>query len=220
MTSSRDRVGPPLALVASLLLLLGVTALGAAVAGPDVLSPTANSAPAQQDPTVAAEEPEEGEESANETYLREALGDDFEIEGNELIAETADGLPEELTAYAMVVVQSSEDELTCDDEDEPAPGDDGAVMTECEERTIPGRGAVVVGFAAARHSASGSNFGETTVRHRRDNGSVVVVTLSVLGRPSDGSTSELEEDVAAWLQSFEERLITAALDDRMRPAPE
>ena len=224
MTSSSDRAGPPIALLATLLLLLGVTALGAALAGPDVLSPAANSPEAQQDPTVPAEEPEEGVESANETYLREALGDEFEIEGNELIAESGDGLPEELTAYATVVVQPSEDdELSCDDA-EPAPDGDGAAsgtaMTECEERAVPGRGAVLVGFAAARHSASGSNFGESTVRHLRADGTVVIVMLSVLGRPSDGSTSELENDVAEWLRSYEEALISAALDERMRPAPE
>ena len=41
----------------------------------------------------------------------------------------------------------------------------------------------------------------------------------MLGKPAEGSTTELEEDVAAWLKSLEEALISAALDDRMRPPP-
>lgn len=118
----------------------------------------------------------------------------------------------------MVVQASRDDELTCDDDDEPAPGDDGALTVECEVRLVPGRGTVLVSSAAARHSAAGSNFGETTVRHVRADGAVVVVTLRVLGRPSDGSTTDLERDVAAWLREQKEALISAALDVRMRAA--
>jgi hypothetical protein len=213
--TSSDRAGPPIALLATLLLLLGVAGLGAVAAGPDVLSPAANSTAAQQDPTVAEEEPEEGEESANETYLREALGDDFEIEGNKLIAESGEGLPEELTAYATVsLVQVGDGEFRCGDS-----AADDAEVVECEDRSVSGR-TVRVETTAARHSASGSNFGERTVRYLRDDGYLVVVQLSVLGRPSDGSTTELEEDVSDWLASLEEALVTAALDDRMRPASE
>ena len=217
---SRSDAGGPVALIVSVLLMLGVAAGGVALSSPDVLAPGADSMTAPEEPTVPAEEPEEGEQTANETYLREALGSDFEIEGNELVAEGADGLPQELTAFATVIVQPSEDdELSCDDDDdETATGDDGTVMTECEERIVDGRGTVLISTATARHSASGSNFGETTVRHLRADGNLVIVRLSVLGRPSDGSTTELEEDVSAWLESREETLISAALDDRMRAA--
>lgn len=208
---SRSAAGQPIALLVSVLLLLGVAVVGVAVAGPDVLEPDANSRAALEEPTVPAEEPEEGEESANETYLRDALGDDFEIDGNEVIAESAGGLPEELTAYATVVVQPAEDdELAC----EEAAADE-AETVECEERSVTGR-TVLVEAASARHSASGSNFGERTVRHLRGDGNVVIVQVSVLGRPSDGSTTELEEDVGDWLSSLEDALIAAALDERMR----
>ena len=209
---SRSAGGQPVALIVSVLLLLGVAVVGVAAAGPDVLAPNANSMAAPEEPTLPAEQPEEGEESANETYLREALGDEFEIDGNELITESADGLPEELTAYATVVVQPAEDdELACE---ESAADEAGTV--ECEERSVTGGGTVLVETASARHAASGSNFGERTVRYLRADGSVVIVQLSVLGRPSDGSTTELEDDVDEWLTSLEEALIAAALDDRMR----
>lgn len=208
---SPSAAGAPVALLVSALLLLGVAVVGVAAAGPDVLAPDANSMAAPEEPTVPAEEPEEGEESANETYLRDALGDDFEIDGNEVIAESAEGLPEELTAYATVVVQPSEDdELSCEE-----PAADEAETVDCEERSVSGR-TVLLETASARHSASGSNFGERTVRHLRADGDVVIVALSVLGRPSDGSTTELEEDVSEWLASLEEALIAAALDERMR----
>jgi hypothetical protein len=211
---SRSAAGQPIALLVSVLLLLGVAVVGVVAAGPDVLAPDANSMAAPEEPTVPAEEPEEGEESANETYLRDALGSDFEIDGNELIADSADGLPEELTAYATVVVQPAEDdELAC----EEAAADE-AETVECGVRSVTGRGTVLVETASARHSASGSNFGERTVRHLRPDGNVVIAQLSVLGGPSDGSTAELEGDVSDWLASLEEALIAAALDDRMRPA--
>lgn len=213
---SRSASGQPVALFVSVLLLVAVAVAGVALAGPDVLAPDANSMAASEEPTVPAERPEAGEESANETYLREALGDEFEIDGNEVVAESADGLPGGLTAFATVVVEpAEEDELACEDLDGPAPGDDGVLMTECEERSVTGR-TVLVETESARHSASGSNFGERTVRHQRADRTVVVVQLSVLGRPSDGSTAKLEEDVSAWLASMEEALIAAALDERMR----
>lgn len=209
---SRDAAGQPVALIVSVLLLLGVAVVGVAAAGPDVLAPDANSMAAPEEPTVAAEQPEEGEASANETYLRDVLGEAFEIDGNEVVAESPDGLPDDLTAYATVVVQPAEDgELACAE----AAADDAATV-DCEQRSVSGRGTVLVEAASARHSASGSNFGERTVRHLRPDGQVVIVQLSVLGRPSDGSTTALEEDVGEWLSSLEEALIAAALDDRMR----
>ena len=208
---SRSAGGQPVALIVSVLLLLGVAVVGVAAAGPDVLAPNANSMAAPEEPTLPAEQPEEGEESANETYLREALGDEFAIDGNELIAESADGLPEELTAYATVVVQpAADDELGCEE------SADEAGTVECEERSVTGGGTVLVETASARHAASGSNFGERAVRYLRAEGTVVIVQISVLGRPSDGSTTELEDDVDEWLTSLEEALIAAALDDRMR----
>ena len=46
----------------------------------------------------------------------------------------------------------------------------------------------------------------------------VVVRLFVLGRPADGSTTDLEADVRVWLSDRTPAVIDAALDPRMVPA--
>ncbi len=80
----------------------------------------------------------------------------------------------------------------------------------------PGRGTVLIETVAPRHSASGSNFGEVSIFYLHEDGYVIVVQIFVLGKPAEGSTTEIEQDVSDYLASLEEALIAAAVDDRVR----
>ncbi len=135
MTRSSDGAGLPVALLVSLLLLIGVAGIGLA-AGPEVISPDLDSRAVPQEVTVPEEKPSQGEQTANETYLREALGDDFEIEGDELTATNIDNLPADLVAHASIgFVLPREGAFTCDN----TGADEGLAghNAECEERLIP-----------------------------------------------------------------------------------
>lgn len=190
-----DGAGLPAALLVSLLLMIGVAAVGTA-AGPDVVAgrPTAPQVPAQP-PTT------------NEAVLREALGEAFEVRDGQVVAERLEGLPIELAAHANVsVVPAGASSFAC------APAD--APGTCRAERVAPGV-AVYIVTSEAVHSAAGSNFGETTVRHERA-GFLARVQLSVLGKPAGGSTPELERTVRDWLKAIEPRLIAAATDERLK----
>lgn len=217
MTSSRDGAGLPVALLVSVLLLIGVGAFGAA-AGPDVVSSDLDARAAPDEVTVPGEEPSEGEATANETYLHEALGGDFAIEGDELVANDIDGLPADLVAHASIgFVLPRDGAFSCDNlgTTEGIVGE-GNEVVDCAERDTA-QGTVLIETLGPRHSSSGSNFGEVSVYHVHTGGYVTVVQVFVLGKPVEGSTTELERDVGDYLESLEEALIAAALDDRSRP---
>lgn len=207
MTSPKG-AGLPVALLVSVLLMLGIAIVGVA-AGPDVVSLDLDSRSAPVEVTTPEEEPAEGAETANETYLREVLGDDFEIEGEELTANNLDGLPAELVAHASITLTAPPDgAFTCENIVE-------STESACEERHVSGD-TFLVETTQARHSAAGSNFGELTIRYLRDDGDLAIVQLFVLGKPAEGSTAELQQDVTDYLASQEDALIAAALDERMR----
>lgn len=207
--------GQPLALFASVLALLAVAVIGIAVAGPDTdtsSSPVAQSAPTpspQPSGTPDAEE-NDGIARQNLTHVQEILGDEYVIEGGELVAHTAAGLPPELSALATVTVLPDDGQpFTCPDDPEGS----------CTENDLSDGTKDIVEASGAIHSAGGSNFGALTIRHERTNGEIVVVQLSVLGKPSRGSMTELEDDVRTWLKSKLDRLVAAAQDNRLAVSP-
>jgi hypothetical protein len=199
--------GQPIALFLSVLALIVVAAAGITVASPDTdvsdSSPTAAASPAAGD-----EEENDAITRQNLLDLQEALGDAFAVAGEELVSLTAPGLPPDLTASATVtVLPDSGQPFAC-----PAADPQGSCRKDGDDLLIESAGAI--------HSAAGSNFGARTIRHHRSNGEIVVVQLSVLGRPAAGSTYELEDAVRAWLTSMEPTLITAAQDDRLVVTPD
>lgn len=207
MTTRPGDGGAPIALFLSVVALIVVAALGIAVASPD--TEVSDTSPAATAPPAAGDE-EENDAIARQNLLdlQEALGDEYAVAGEELVSSTAPGLPAELTASATVtVLPDSGQPFAC-----PAADPQGSCRKEADDLLIESAGAI--------HSAAGSNFGARTVRHHRANGEIVVVQLSVLGRPAAGSTSELEDAVRAWLTSMEPKLITAAQDDRLVVTPD
>jgi hypothetical protein len=205
--------GRPLALFGSVLALLVVAVIGIAVAGPDTSSsPVAQSSatPAPQPSGTPDEEDNDGIARQNLTYVQEILGDEYVIEGEELVAHTAAGLPPELSALATVTVLPGDGQpFTCPDVQEGS----------CTENNLSDGTKEIVEASGAIHSAAGSNFGALTIRLERTNGEIVVVQLSVLGKPSSGSTTELEDEVHAWLKSNLDRLVAAAQDTRLAVSP-
>ena len=219
--------GPPIALFLSVLALVVVACVGILVAGPDTdVADTAGRAPAASpEPGGSASasasaapgstpdvEEIDGIVRANLTYLQQTLGDEYVIEGGELVAQTAEGLPAELSALATVTVLPDDGQpFAC-----PAADAEGS----CTENDLTDGTKSMIESAGPIHSAGGSNFGALTVRVERVNGETVVVQLSVLGKPSGGSTTELEDAVHDWLKSMQDRLLAAAQDARLVvPAP-
>ena len=205
--------GAPIALFVSVLALIAVAAIGVAVAGPDtefassVESAQPGATPTPQPSSTPDEEESDGLSRQNLLYLQEILGDDYVVEGDELVAQTAEGLPPEVSALATVTVIPDDGQpFAC-----PAADPQGS----CTENDLSDGTKLIIEEAGPIHSAAGSNFGALTVRRERSNGDIVVVQMSVLGKPSGGSTTELEDAVTAWLKTIQDRLIAAAEDDRM-----
>jgi len=204
--------GQPVALFASVLALIAVAAVGVAVVSPDTDVSESTSAqpvatPSPQPSSTPDEEENDGLSRQNLTYLQETLGDEYVIEGDELVAQTAEGLPPEVSALATVTVLPDDGQpFAC-----PVADPQGS----CTENELSDGTKMIIEKAGSIHSAAGSNFGALTVRRERSNGDTVVVQMSVLGSPSGGSTTELEDAVRAWLRTIQDRLVAAAQDDRM-----
>lgn len=204
--------GAPLALFVSILLMIVVAGVGIAAASPDTEFPSMREVVLDSDPDQSATQPAAGASSepatpsANEQYLAEDLGAEFVVQGEEAVAERAEGLPDETTAHATVsVLSGSSDPFACAKDTE---------TVTCREDTVDGK-KILVETQSALNSAAGSNFGQITVHFRRDSGEDVIVVLNVLGKPSGGSTPELVRDVEAWLEAMEDLVVKAAIDDRM-----
>ncbi|HVE27539.1 MAG TPA: hypothetical protein VNC22_19160 [Sporichthya sp.] len=220
MRSGSADGGQAIALLGSVLALVVVAAGGIAVASPDLGSPkvtysgTSEPAPTGEPAAATTDEDEaDGIARANLTYLRATLGDAFVIEGGQLVAHSAEGLPPGLSALGTVTVLPYDGQpFACPAAPEP--------HGSCTENELPDGTKDILETAGVLHSAEGSSFGAITVRYQRANRETVIVALSVLGKLPGGSTSDVEDAVRSWLKAQHEKLLAAAQDDRLAVSPD
>jgi hypothetical protein len=217
VTRSSEGTGLPIALLVSLLLLIGVAGIGIA-AGPDVVSPDVDEMAAPEELTLPEEEPARGEETADggsRTYLRDALGESFREDPTVLTlipgSAAARGLPDGFAGIGQAGVQETTDTLAqqCP---VPLPGSEDT----CGIRTLAEGIQVAVQELRLQDLDDGQSFAQLAVYFIQPGGDLVQATLTAIGefRPSD-DIAALADQASTWLARFEDALIKAATDPRM-----
>ena len=209
MTNSRDGAGLPVALLVSVLLLIGVTGVGIAAA-PEVVTSAASPA-AASDPAVDSESARPG---SNLSYLLEALGEGFRGDPTVLKvvpgSPTATGLPAGFEGVGQATLQTTTGTLS-----EQCPLIDSGSPDTCEVRTVADA-EVAVQVHYLQELDSDQGFATIAIYFLRPDGDLVQTSVTAIGEVTASDDVEaLSEQIADWLAQFEDPLIEAATDPRM-----